>query len=604
MLAITLQIKAHLPNQVTSDVQTPVLPDVEVSHPAHSVSVRKRRSWMAVAALLLALIAVARIVSTYHVFSQSTDEPDHVGPGMEWLQYGTYTFEPLHPPLARVAVSLGPYLAGLRIKDHRNLWTEANELFQLNGRYLHNLALARSGILPFFLLAVWVVWSWARTRYGEASALIAVFLFTTTPIILGHAGMATTDMPEVATFVLAVLACVKFLETPTFALAAVVGATGALAVIAKFSGVVFLIASYVFLLLSRWLLSSRKKQEPNPTRRLRWAAMIMVAAAAGFLVIWAGYRFSLSAATTPAERPHYTIDQMIGTKGALHDAAYKIAELPFIPAPAFFQGLAKVRYKNFTGHRSYLLGEVRQTGWWYFFPVAVAVKSTIPFLILAFLGAYYLCRSAWVKRDWILAAPIVISVAVLLVCMRSHINIGVRHILPIYPLLAIAGGVATWRLWNNKNYKYVVRLFVATLLVWQLVASVRTHPDYLAYFNEFAAAHPEKVLIDSDLDWGQDLLRLSTALHDRHIDRVSIAYAGSKNLDLNNFGLPEFHVLPPHQPATGWIAISFLCLKVGELGEPIDSYSWLKRYKPVARIGHSMLLYYIPGKQIDSVAAP
>jgi len=587
---------------MTSDSQTAVLSEIEVSQPAQSLLAGRRRSWMAIAAVLLALIAVARIVSTYHVFSQSTDEPDHLGPGMEWLQYGTYTFEPLHPPLARVAVSLGPYLAGLRLKDHRNLWTEANELLQLNGRYLYNLALARAGILPFFLLAVFLVWYWARTRYGEAPALIAVLLFTTTPVILGHAGMATTDMPEVATFILAVLACVAFLERPSFALAGIVGATGALAVIAKFSGVVFLIASYVFLLLSRWVLSGRKRQEPNATTRLGWAAMIAVAVAAAFLVIWAGYRFSLSAATSVADRPHYSIDQMVGTKGALHDAAYKIAELPFAPAPAFFQGLAKVRFKNFTGHRSYLLGEVRQTGWWYFFLVAVAVKSTIPFLILAFVGTCYLCKSAWLKHDWILAAPIVISIAVLLVCMRSHINIGVRHILPMYPLLAIAAGVATCRLWRNENHRYVARAIVAALLVWQVMASVRSHPDYLAYFNEFADSHPEKILIDSDLDWGQDLLRLSTVLHERHIEQVSIAYAGSKNLDLNNFGLPRFSVLPPHQTTTGWIAISFLCLKVGELGDPIDSYAWLERYKPVVRVGRSILLYYIPGEQVGSLA--
>lgn len=586
---------------MTSDSQIAVLTEIAVSRPAQPSRAGRRRSWLAIAAVLLTLIAVTRIVSTYHVFSQSTDEPDHVGPGMEWLQYGTYTFEPLHPPLARVAVSLGPYLAGLRLKDHRNLWTEANELLQLNGRYLHNLALARAGILPFFLLSVFVVWYWAGTRYGEAPALIAVFLFTTTPVILGHAGMATTDMPEAATFVLAMLACVTFLERPSFALAGIVGATGALAIIAKFSGVVFLIASYVFLLLSRWLLSGRKKQKPNATTRLGWAAMIAVAMAAAFLVIWAGYRFSLSAATTVADRPHYTIDQMVGTTGALHDAAYKIAEFPLVPAPAFFQGLAKIRYKNFTGHRSYLLGEVRQTGWWYFFPVAVAVKSTIPFLILAFIGAYYLCKSARLKHDWILAAPIIISIAVLLVCMRSNINIGVRHILPIYPLLAIAAGVATCRLWQQENHRYVARVMVAALLVWQAVASVRSHPDYLAYFNEFAESHPENILIDSDLDWGQDLLRLSTALHERHIEQVSIAYAGSKNLDLNNFNLPRFRVLPPHQPTTGWIAISFLCLKVGELGYPIDSYAWLEKYQPVARVGRSILLYYIPGEQVRSV---
>src|SRR5208282_3337684 len=106
------------------------------------------------------------------------------------------------------------------------------------------------------------------------------------------------------------------------------------------------------------------------------------------------------------------------------------------------------------------------------------------------------------------------------------------------------------------------------LLSWHLVSSVRAHPDYLAYFNEFAGRRPEDVLIDSDLDWGQDLLRLSAALQQRHVDQVSIAYAGSAKLDLNNFGLPPFHVLVPHERPTGWIAISLLPLKTGGFGLP------------------------------------
>jgi hypothetical protein len=550
---------------------------------------------MTIVACLLAIIGVSRIISTYHVFSQSTDEPDSVAPGMEWLQYGTYTFEPLHPPLARVAASIGPYLAGLRLKDHRNLWIEGNEVLQSNGRYLHNLALARVGILPFFVLATFLVWYWARSRYGDAPALIAVFLFTTTPIILGHAGMATTDTAEMATFTLAVFVFINFLERPTLLRAAIVGAATGLAIIAKFSGLPFLVASFAALLLCSLLLARQRLGIRSPsTSGWCWVHACVLAAVASCLVIWAGYRFSMGSAATAADRPHYTIDQIIGTHGALHDAAYRIAEMPLVPAPAFFQGLAKVRFKNYQGHKSYLLGDVRQTGWWYFFPVAFAVKTTIPLMIFTAVGVFYLCKSGWQERDWVIAAPVIVSAAVFLVCLKSQINIGVRHLLPIYPLLAITGGVAAYRLWQTTTGKYLARTLIVALLAWQLVASIRSHPDYLAYFNEFAGSHPEKILIDSDLDWGQDLLRLSSALHERHIEQVSVAYAGSKNLDLNNFGLPSFRVLPPHQPTTGWIAISLFCLKVGELGEPVDSYSWLQAYQPVARVGRSIFLYYIP----------
>ncbi len=173
--------------------------------------------------------------------------------------------------------------------------------------------------------------------------------------------------------------------------------------------------------------------------------------------------------------------------------AYAVAEYPFIPAPAFFQGLAKLRFKESTGHKSYLLGQVRQTGWWYFFPVALAVKSTIPLLLLAVIGTFYLGKSIWQPGgNWIAVAPVVAALTLLLVCMPSHINIGVRHILPIYPLLAIIGGVGACRLWSVAKPNYAGPAIVLVLLVWQLTSSTRAHPDYLAYFNEFAGSHPEQ----------------------------------------------------------------------------------------------------------------
>jgi hypothetical protein len=252
-----------------------------------------------------------------------------------------------------------------------------------------------------------------------------------------------------------------------------------------------------------------------------------------------------------------------------------------------------VRQKEARGHTGFLLGEVRETGWWYFFPVALAVKTTIPLLVLVGVGIYFLGKSTWKDRDWVEAAPMVAALALLLACMPSHIDIGVRHILAIYPLLAIIGGVGACRLWDGARRNYAGPLVIVALLVWQATASVRAHPDYLAYFNEFAGEHPEKILIDSDLDWGQDLFRLSADLRQRRVPEISIAYAGSAEIDLSHFGLPPFRVLAPHQFATGWIAISLLRLKAGGLGFPHDSYTWLERYQPVALVGRSIRLYYV-----------
>jgi hypothetical protein len=581
---------------MASDLHSFVFPELKPKDLALPVQGARASVVLVLAVFLLVGVAAARIVSTYHVFSQTADEPAHLAAGMEWLQWHTYTFEPLHPPLARIAVAIGPYMSGLRLLDHRNLWIEGNELLLAHDDYIHNLSLARAGVLPFFLLASLVVWYWARRQYGDVAALIATFLFTTSPVVLSHAGLATTDMAATATFAAAIFAYITFLERPNYLQAAAFGGAAALAILSKFSALVFLPACCATILLTRFVMTRRTPGHfTKRRRRARWAQFLLVAGVITFVVVWGGYRFSLSSATDASSRPHYSIDQLFGTSGALHNTVYAMAELPFIPAPAFSQGLVKLRFKESVGHKSYLLGHVRQTGWWYFFPTALAVKSTVPFLIFLIAGAFALIKSALLfERDWRAVTPLVAALTVLVICMPSNINIGIRHILPIYPMLAIISGVGAWWLWENAQAMSVGPIIVVALLIWQLLASVRSHPDYLAYFNEFAGAHPENILIGSDLDWGQDLLRLAQAIQQKHIDHLAIAYAGSSHIDLSKFGLPAFQVLEPYKPVTGWIAISLLDLKVGDLGAPADGFYWLEAYEPVDLIGRSIRLYYIP----------
>src|SRR5262249_22276359 len=144
------------------------------------------------------------------------------------------------------------------------------------------------------------------------------------------------------------------------------------------------------------------------------------------------------ALTDADSRPHPSLDRVVGTSGSLHNLAYSLAESSWIPAPPLFRGISAIRQKQGRGQKAYLLGQVRLTGWWYFFPVALAVKSTIPFLVFAMMGIFYLARSALARKDWFVAAPIAAALAILVVCLPTTINIGIRHILPIYPLLAIA----------------------------------------------------------------------------------------------------------------------------------------------------------------------
>ncbi|MGQ7370431.1 hypothetical protein ACTGW3_12740, partial [Streptococcus suis] len=112
------------------------------------------------------------------------------------------------------------------------------------------------------------------------------------------------------------------------------------------------------------------------------------------------------------------------------------------------------------------------------------------------------------------------------------------------------------------------------------------NPDYFPYFNE-TVSHPERVLVDSDLDWGQDLRRLERRLAELRVPRVSLAYQGTA--DLSKEALPPFVRLPPRQKTTGWVAINALTREHEAAG-----YAWLDAYRPVERIGKTIDLYNIP----------
>jgi hypothetical protein len=539
------------------------------------------RQWLSPGVLVAACLAVgaARIVSTYLVFNQTWDEPAHVAAGMEWLDRGRYAYEPLHPPLARVMAAVGPRLAGIRSAGHENVWLEGNSILHAGGAYDRNLALARLGVLPFFVLATLVLAAWARRIGGAAQAVTAVLLFTTLPPVLAHAGIASTDMAVTATIALAVYCLMLWLERPTRGRSLALGVALALALLSKLSALLFLPAAIVAVLLCRRGERTGDETGSRRTRlRLTFAALV--------LTVWAGYRFTVGPLTIPQAAPPTA-------ESATPSALDRIARAMVLPAPALFEGLGQLAVKNREGHKSYLLGEVRTTGWWHFFPVALAVKSPLPFLLLTGIGLAVAWRGYSGSERRRQLEPAAIALAILLVCLPSRINIGVRHVLPMYPFLAIVAGLGVAGLWRAQRARPVARSLAVLLVVWQLTASAAVHPDYLAYFNELAGRHPERILVDSDLDDGQDLKRLADTLRARSVPEVWLAYAGSATVA--EHGLPPVRWLEPHRPVTGWVAASLYSIKLGSLDRPgHDDFAWLERYRPIALVGRSIRLYYIP----------
>lgn len=523
-----------------------------------------------VAALALT-IATLLIAHTYSIFYQTFDEPAHIACGMEWLDRGTYFYEALHPPIARAATAVLPYLHGSRDLGIADMWDEGNGILE-HGSYETTLTLARLGILPFFWLTCWLTWRFMARRFGDWHATVAVLLLAFCPVVLGNSGLATTDTPLMAMFLWSLLALLDLLEGPKWSTAVIAGLAVGLATATKFTEMPFFAVGGGTLILYFWI---RRKAFPIPWKLFGLALLV------AFLGLWAAYRFS--------HGPILRLEAL--TPGELQKLARmapwkrKILFFPSMPLNEFFFGLREAFSTGVKGRLAYALGQTYTGGRWYFFPLAILTKTPISLLVLTVFAVGWLLRSgkAWRDRDYLFLFCGILGP--LAVAIPSQINIGVRHVLPIYPFLAMLSAVAAVHLWQaGGRNPWPARVAVLLLVGWNIETCLRTSPDFFAYFNEPAAKHASYLLIDSDLDWGQDLKRLDARLAELHPDRVWLQYHGTA--DPAQLFPQNWKPLDSASRPAGWIAIS-----ENDFRET-PGYGWLAAY-PYERVGRSIRLYHL-----------
>jgi hypothetical protein len=523
--------------------------------------------WLAIG---LVLLATARIVSTYTVFSHTFDEPAHIACGMEWLEKHTYTYEAQHPPLTRIMTAALPRIFGAHSQNQKVMWDEGLAILFAQGKEDFILALTRVATLPFFWIVCWIAYSCTRWISGSAAAaVIAVFLATMTPPILAHAGLATTDMGLTAMLLLAIYTGWRWMEEPVLWRAAAFGGSTGLAVLAKFSTFAFL-PSVAVVALALWLFFERPSWHTLLKLVIARGPQLLLATAVASLVIWAGYRFSFG----------------------------KTAGVSFpVPAPELFDGIAEVRKHNATGHLTYLLGAANTVGWPYFYAVALAVKTPLALLALGLSGLGLLfSRKRFGTRGWIV--PSVIFGILIFASFLSNIKIGTRHVMPVFVALAIAGGCASAWIPRVVKRQGPTQAAVAILLLSVAISSAAAHPDYLGYFNVIAGAKPEAFLVDSDLDWGQDTKRLAQRLKDAGATEVYFNQFLPGNLE-KEYGFPPVHALDVNGPQPGWNAVSVTPMMLGLFGDTRYVYDrgtefWPEQVHSPERVGSGILLFYRP----------
>jgi hypothetical protein len=518
-----------------------------------------------VIAIVFVLFASLRIISTWHIFATVGDEPAHLAAGMEYLSKHQYNYDRQHAPLACIMAALGPYLAGARAQNYPGFMQEGQAVVNYQGHPDLTLALDRAGVLPFFLLACFIVYVWARRDFGEPIAALAVGLFSFIPSVLAHASVGCTDMALTATFGAAFYMLILWAEDPTWKRTILMALGVATAILSRFTSMGYLAASAAFAIAALWL-----AKRPSIGDLVTRAHVIRFSAAAGItaFLIWACYLFSFGPV------PNWGIS---------------------LPAPEFFDGVRASFEHSRAGHPAFLLGEYSVYGWWYYFPVALLVKTPLGLLVLALAGFWFFVRQWREPRFYLLLA---FALGILVPAITSHVNIGLRLILPIYIAFSIAAAYAIDR-WSAAK---TTGILAAALTAWLAISSPAAHPDYFPYFNVLAGSQPEHILVDSDYDWGQDTKRLAARLRELHAP--SVAYYGiaasDKDYPLLRIypGLPPMKTIDPRWPTDNFSVVSPTMAAISQYGlyyKHPDIKPWYEKYQPTEKVGTLLLYYFPPG---------
>jgi hypothetical protein len=503
-------------------------------------------------ALLAAVLALMAglLIHTSRQEAQTFDEATHIAAGYSYWMTGDHKINVEHPPLAKLIATLPLLAMGLRFETTNPHWVQPNQT-ELGRDFLYNNARDADSILlaaraPTMLLTLMlgaaIAW-WTRRRFGSLAAAAALLLYT--------------DVPVTFFGFLAAITWFAWLESGRKRdLAAATLALGFSAA-TKFSGL-YLLPVHAALLLVQVV-----------RRRRSWRS-----AAGGFLiaVLGAGLICSLTYGREFKEWRR------------------QVRRLRWeAPRHPYWHGLKALEEHNRDGHRSYLLGEVSQQGRWNYFPVAFLVKTPAVSLVLTLAAIIVVPILRRRRNAFAVCTLLAYPLAYFALSAAGNINIGVRHLLPMYPFLFILAGILAASL-----PKRAAATMLAITVVSMAAEAARTYPHHLAFFNAFVGgpANGHKYLLDSNLDWGQDVKKLKRYMDEHGITFVQVAYFGMADFayyGIPHGGLPGANEREAIDKLDNWVAASVT--NVYDVYFDRETFGWLRHYQPVAKIGWSLYLY-------------
>ena len=461
--------------------------------------------------------------------------------------------------------------------------------------------LSRLPIMIISLFLGFFVYRWAKEFYGKRAGILALILYAFNTNIIAYSRYATTDIPVTAIVFISMYYLYKLITLPTKKKTVLLGILLGIALLTKLTAIILIpiyLCMYIFIYIHNKIVSNttaKGNKIITPTLTLRFSAILTIILV-GVAITWSVYFIQTMHMPTLVQQGliRETYLSNIYSKKAL----INMSEVTLLkPVSQYLLGA----FKNMTSQagtgNSYLLGSYSTRGWWYYYPLVILYKTQIPIFILLFL--LYLFRKDLVKLDIISNIYIwIFPLFLIIFAMASYRDIGVRHLLLIYPfILLYISNIANYRFGKFDKTRLLKITLLVALIIWYIMSCLTTYPFFLSYYNEIIGGKENgyKYLGGSNTDWGQDTKRLVSWVNDNKIQKIYF------EIPLNKQQI-QYYLNPTFQPWSsknghpkGYLAISAYNLTNSSYRNNtsinLDKYSWLKSVKPIYNIGGSIFIY-------------
>jgi len=533
--------------------------------------------------------------------SQTWDEANHIFAGYRSWTHADFGLNPEHPPMLKLLATVPLFSSPLKTPKLEDRYFKEDAF--LGGKdFLYQndadkiLLLTRMAAATLTLLLALLVFMGTKEIFGMGAAFVALALLAFEPNLLAHGALVTTDAGLSCFMFASIYAFYRYVKAPSLWRLGVVGISAGLALAVKHTGI---LVFPILLLLAICEAVRYQKRTSGIKQALKLTASLGAITVIALAILWSFYGFRYAARPNGLQLNPPLTEYVQGLKPHETWIISTMARWHVLPE-SYLYGLADVRLTA-EYYTSFLLGKIYAHGVWFYFPVAFLIKSTLGFLALLLLTVAAIATrrlNCWREILFLVIPP----AFYLLVAISVGMNIGVRHILPVYVFLSVLIGGAAWALIRqNRRWAYVVVM----LLLLHAGSSLRTFPTYIAYSNELwgGPSQTYKYLTDSNADWGQQLKATKQYLDQRGVKDCWFVYFAEGVAEPSYYGIPCKPLptistlwlnLPIEVPPSieGPVLISASNLSGVEFGPgSLDPYGQFKQLVPTAKIEHGVFVF-------------